>query len=98
MNQENMQDLEIFLGGTFHQDIDDPEEALLKYIHEVDIFWLKKIASIVKMFLETNLSEEEENAFIAENTEIYFPALDMSPVEWLKSVLDTIELYIDSIY
>ena len=27
MNQENMEGLELFLEGTFHQDIDTPEEA-----------------------------------------------------------------------
>ena len=98
MNHENMQEFEVFLGGTFHQDMDDPEEALRQYIHEVDISWLKKIASIIKLFLETNLSEEEKNEIIADNAEIFFPALDMSPVEWLTSVLDTIELHNNSIY
>ena len=36
MEQEKREEFERFLSGTFHQDIDDPEEALLDYIYSVD--------------------------------------------------------------
>ncbi|MBE6843941.1 MAG: hypothetical protein E7510_14140 [Ruminococcus sp.] len=97
MNQENMEELELVLEGTFHQDIDTPEEALRQYIYEVDLPWLKKISSIIKCFLDTNLKEEEKNKIIIDNVEIYFPALSMSPTEWLMSVWNTMNLYINSV-
>ena len=59
-----MEELELFLEGTFHQDIDTPEEALRQYIYEVDLPLLKKISSIIKLFLDTNLKEEEKIEFI----------------------------------
>lgn len=78
--------LKNFLGGTFYQDIESPEEALLEYIQSVDDHWIQTIVDAIKFFLESDLSIEEKNNFIEENVEIYFPAIDMSPIEWLRYV------------
>lgn len=96
MEQEKIEEFERFLNGTFHQDIDDPEEALIEYIYSMDKSWLEELSSIIKLFLDTNEDEQKINEIIEDNVEIYFPALDVSPTEWLKSVLDTIEKYIMS--
>jgi len=96
MEQEKIEEFERFLNGTFHQDIDDPEEALIEYIYSMDKSWLEELSSIIKLFLDTNEDEQKINEIIEDNVEIYFPALDVSPTEWLKSVLDTIEKYIIS--
>lgn len=93
MEQEKREEFERFLSGTFHQDIDDPEEALLDYIYSVDKSWLKEISSIINLFLDTNEDEQERYAIIEDNVEINFPALGVSPTEWLKSVLNTIDRY-----
>lgn len=79
--------LKNFLGGTFHQDIDSPEQALIEYISSVDREWIQTIINTTTNFLESELSVEEKNNFIQDNVEIYFPTIELSPIEWLKSVV-----------
>ncbi|EGO64336.1 contact-dependent growth inhibition system immunity protein [Acetonema longum] len=79
-------ELKNFLGGTFHQDITSPEEALEDYIESVDKDWIQTIMDITNSFLESNLTEEEKNKFIQTYAEIYFPAVGRKPVEWLEDV------------
>lgn len=88
--ENNIEELEIFLGGTFHQDIKEPEDALLNYISSVGSDWLEKLSTMIEEFLDSKLSDDEKAEFITKNTDIYFPAIGMSPVEWLYAVLSTI--------
>lgn len=87
MKSSSWEELENFLGGTFHQDIDSPEEALEEYLNELDKEWIKTIAQNVESFLKSSMSYEEKDKFIRENTEIYFPALGMTPLQWIEHVL-----------
>lgn len=89
--------LKNFLGGTFHQDIESPEEALTEYVNSVDHEWIQTILNVIDSFLKSELSTEEKNDFIQENTDIYFPALKMSPIEWLKGVVIEFKRSLDEV-
>lgn len=97
MNKESIEELEDFLARTFHQDISNPDEALDDYINSVDVECLNSMKSIIIEFLESNISEEMKNKIITDNVEIYFPSLNMIPIEWLSRVLSRIDMFIQSI-
>jgi len=87
MDLENLKnELKNFLGGTFHQDIESPESALNEIIEEEDRQWLLEIISHIDEFIQSSITEQEKNEFIQNYAEIYFPALGVSPIEWLKKV------------
>lgn len=77
--------LENFLGGTFHQDIESPENAVFEYAKEYKES-LDEIISAIDEFLECSMTLEEKNEFVTQNTEIYFPALGKEPMRWLENV------------
>lgn len=83
-----------FLAGTFHQDIEDPTDALQEYIKEVGSEWLLHISDEIERFLMSEMSEQCKEEFIKENTCIYFPAIGMKPIVWLKNVLEEIRISI----
>ncbi len=86
MGRYNWEDeLEIFLGGTFHQDIESPEDALEEYLKE-DKDHIEHIVKIITDFLNSGLSEEEKNKFIEVNTEIYFKVMGVKPIIWVENV------------
>ncbi|WP_251862282.1 contact-dependent growth inhibition system immunity protein [Clostridium sp. Marseille-Q2269] len=77
--------LEIFLGGTFHQDIESPENAIKEYSD----LWRESLLEIINAindFANSDLSIDEKNEFIERNTEIYFPAIKKEPIVWLNEV------------
>ncbi|MBD8046705.1 MULTISPECIES: contact-dependent growth inhibition system immunity protein [Clostridium] len=77
--------LEIFLGGTFHQDIESPENAIKEYSD----LWKESLLDIINAindFMNSELSIDEKNEFIERNTEIYFPAMQKEPIVWLNEV------------
>lgn len=79
------EELEIFLGGTFHQDIESPENAVREY----SILWkdsLVDLTDAIDDFMKADLTMDEKNKFIKNNTEIYFPAIQKSPIEWLNEI------------
>ncbi|MDR3598047.1 contact-dependent growth inhibition system immunity protein [Clostridium sp.] len=81
------EELKDFLSGTFHQDISSSESAIKEYAIEVGQEYTLFIVKCIKEFLNSNFTEEEKNNFIERNTELYFPAIDMTPVEWLEGVM-----------
>lgn len=109
MNEKNLEEseeledsgeidiLEMFLGGTFHQDMGDPDDALWELLYELNTSQLEEIEKHIREFLESELDESQKEKYITDNVEIYFPALNTTPLEWLKSVLATIESYKQSI-
>ncbi|OOM11717.1 contact-dependent growth inhibition system immunity protein [Clostridium saccharobutylicum] len=87
MNNINIETLENFLGATFHQDINSPEEALNEYIEEEEKKWIIDLINNAELFLNSSMSDESKNNFIEENTEIYFPAINLNPLEWFYNVI-----------
>jgi phage/plasmid-associated DNA primase len=78
-------DLEIFLGGTFHQDIESPQKAVSEYAKEYKES-LNEIIKVIDKFFECNMNHEEMNEFLIQNTEIYFSGLGKEPIRWLEGV------------
>ncbi|MDI6533860.1 contact-dependent growth inhibition system immunity protein (plasmid) [Bacillus mycoides] len=80
-----------FLAGTFHQDIEPPEEALNEFIMEVTKICIENTKNDILSFLNSNLTNSEKEEFITNKTYIYFPALNLTPIEWLKQTLETLK-------
>ncbi|WP_440604397.1 contact-dependent growth inhibition system immunity protein [Bacillus sp. GB_SG_008] len=80
-----------FLAGTFHQDIESPEEALNEFIIEVTKICIENTINDIFSFLNSNLTDSEKEEFIKYNADIYFPALNLTPVEWLEQTLETLK-------
>ncbi|MEW6977461.1 MAG: contact-dependent growth inhibition system immunity protein [Bacillota bacterium] len=86
-----LEELEDFLGGTFHQDIDSPEEALDEFIHEASKECLLSTIRDCQDFLNSNLTIQEKESFIENNAEIYFPAISLTPLQWFNKIIEKME-------
>ncbi|MBK1812667.1 hypothetical protein JHL18_18770 [Clostridium sp. YIM B02505] len=91
MDNSYMEKLEAFLAGTFHQDIDSPEDALDDYISEVGKEWLQDIVDSAETFLKSEIGLEEKNEFIETNAEIFFPAIQLTPLQWFNSIIERLK-------
>ncbi|MBM7602834.1 hypothetical protein JOC75_000804 [Metabacillus crassostreae] len=88
---EYLEELENFLGGTFHQDISSPEQALDEFINEASIECLLSTIKDCEKFLNSNLTKQEKENIIQNNAEIYFPAIELNPLQWLNNVVEKIK-------
>ncbi|MGX4765454.1 contact-dependent growth inhibition system immunity protein [Bacillus mojavensis] len=86
-----LDELENFLGATFHQDILSPEHALDEFIEESSKEGLLFTIKYCEEFLNSNLTKEEKEDIIKCNAEIYFPTIGIPPIEWLKSVIEQLK-------
>ncbi|WIY63158.1 contact-dependent growth inhibition system immunity protein [Bacillus arachidis] len=77
-----------FLGGTFHQDMNSPEEALEEFICESSKECLLFTIKYCEEFLNSEITVQEKGDFIESNAEIYFPAIGLTPVQWLISTVE----------
>ncbi|MGG0727721.1 contact-dependent growth inhibition system immunity protein [Bacillus paramycoides] len=85
-----------FLAGTFHQDMESPEEALSEFIMEVNKVCIENTINDILSFINGNLTDSEKEEFITFKTYIYFPALNLTALEWLKQTLETLKKAIKS--
>ncbi len=85
------EEVENFLAGTFHQDIEEPTEALREYIEAVDSQWLLYLSKEIERFLISDLPESYKEEFIQKCTYIYYPAIGLKPIAWLIDVLEEIK-------
>lgn len=83
-----LEELEDFLGGTFHQDISSPEQALEEFINEVNIECLMSTIKDCEDFLNSDLTEQEKEDIIQNNVEVYFPAIEQKPLQWLNNLTE----------
>ncbi|MGF7533032.1 contact-dependent growth inhibition system immunity protein [Bacillus mexicanus] len=86
-NDDNLEELSDFLEGTFHQDIGSPEQALEEFIAESSKECLVFTIKCCEGFLNKDIPDQEKESFIKLNSEIYFPAIDSTPLQWLKKVI-----------
>ncbi|MBJ7570177.1 hypothetical protein JG789_02895 [Bacillus halotolerans] len=86
-NYDTLEELSDFLEGTFHQDMGSPEQALKEFIAESSKECLVFTIKFCEEFLNENISDQEKENFIKSYTEIYFPAIDLTPLQWLKKVI-----------
>ncbi|WP_042473859.1 contact-dependent growth inhibition system immunity protein [Bacillus ndiopicus] len=84
-------ELEDFLGGTFHQDIDSPEQALDEFIKEASKECLLFTIKYSEEFLNSELTKQEKEKIIQNNAEIYFPAIELTPLQWLVQLIEQIK-------
>ncbi|MEB2631534.1 contact-dependent growth inhibition system immunity protein [Peribacillus frigoritolerans] len=85
------QELRDFLGGTFHQDISSPEQALDEYINEANKECLHFTIRYCDEFLTSNRTKQEKEIYIQTNAEIYFPAIGLTSLIWLNNVVEQIK-------
>ncbi|MGM0748661.1 MAG: contact-dependent growth inhibition system immunity protein [Bacillota bacterium] len=90
-NYDILEELSDFLEGTFHQDMGSPEQALEEFIAESSKECLFFTITFCEEFLNNDISDQEKESFIKSNSEIYFPAIDLTPVQWLKRVITEIK-------
>ncbi|MED3759587.1 MULTISPECIES: contact-dependent growth inhibition system immunity protein [Peribacillus] len=74
------EELRDFLGGTFHQDISSPEQALDEFINEANKECLLFTIRYCDEFLTSNRTKQEKENYIQTNAEIYFPAIGLTPI------------------
>ncbi|MEC1600921.1 contact-dependent growth inhibition system immunity protein [Bacillus halotolerans] len=87
-----------FLGGHFHQDIESPENALDKYLNEASQKLKERDLIALTEFVNSDYSEADKNEFIEEEADgIYFPEDDLTPLEWLKQVIEQIKEHLKTI-
>jgi hypothetical protein len=83
-----LEELEDFLGGTFHQDISSPEQAFDEFIIEANKECLMSTIKDCEKFLNSSLTKQEKENIIQDNAEIYFPAIELSPLQWLNQLVE----------
>ncbi|MEC3641140.1 contact-dependent growth inhibition system immunity protein [Bacillus halotolerans] len=87
-----------FLGGHFHQDIESPKKALDKYLNEASQKLKERDLIALTEFVNSDYSEEDKIEFIEEAADgIYFPEDDITPLEWLKQVIEQIKEHLKTI-
>ncbi|MGQ4665270.1 contact-dependent growth inhibition system immunity protein [Metabacillus halosaccharovorans] len=86
-----LEELEDFLGGTFHQDISSPEQALDEFINESNTECLQSTIKDCEEFLTSNLTKQEKESIIQNNAEIYFPAIELTPLQWLTNLVEQLK-------
>ncbi|WP_353854924.1 contact-dependent growth inhibition system immunity protein [Bacillus sp. Bos-x628] len=86
-----------FLAGSFHQDIDSPEEALQDLLEEESSEYLKDAIDFLTEFINSDYTDAEKNDYIQSCADgIYFPALGISPLQWLNNVTGEIRKKVQS--
>lgn len=80
-----------FLAGSFHQDIESPEEALQELLEEESCEYLKDAFDFLTEFINSEYTDTEKNDYIQSCADgIYFPALGITPIQWLNDVTEEI--------
>jgi len=81
-----------FLAGTFHQDTESPEDALLNILVEEDKEYLEDAIVFLKEFINSEHSRAEKNEYIEYCADgVYFPDIQLEPIEWLSNVTEQIK-------
>ncbi|QTL47260.1 MULTISPECIES: contact-dependent growth inhibition system immunity protein [Priestia] len=83
-----IEEVEGFLGGTFHQDISSPEQALKEFINEVSKECLLSTIRDCEELLNSNLTKQEKENLIQKSAEIYFSATELTPLQWLYKLVE----------
>ncbi|KAA6475143.1 contact-dependent growth inhibition system immunity protein [Bacillus swezeyi] len=90
-NYDIFEELSDFLDGTFHQDMGSPEQALNEFISESSKECLAFTIQFCQEFLNSDISDQEKEDYIKSHCEIYFPAIGLTPIQWLKSLIEEIK-------
>lgn len=91
MLEEKFEELSDFLLAYFNQDIESPEKALEEFIEENSEGAISATIVEIDEFLYEDLPQQNKEQFIDDNCDLYFPALKLTPIEWLKQVQDELK-------
>ena len=81
-----------FIGGYFNMDTDDIYDSLDEYMTVSNNENKLKVLNSIKEFLDYNeMTEEEKNKFIEEETLIYYEYYNLTPIEWVKYIKKRLE-------
>ncbi|MCM3004562.1 contact-dependent growth inhibition system immunity protein [Priestia koreensis] len=83
-----LEELEDFLGGTFHQDISSPQQALDEFINEVTKECLLSTIKDCEEFLNSDVTHQEKEDFIQQHAEVYFPEIELNSLQWLYKITE----------
>lgn len=86
-----LEELEDFLAGTFHQDISSPEQALDEFVNEASKECLLFTVKYCDECLNSKISKQEKESIIENNAKIYFPAIELTPLQWLSNLEEQIK-------
>ncbi|MBV5121614.1 hypothetical protein JTE85_07015 [Bacillus halotolerans] len=87
-----------FLAGTFHQDIESPDDALQELLTEESREYLEGAIVFLTDFIESGHSDNEKNDYIQSCADaVYFPAFNLEPIDWLKNVIVQIKKSLNEI-
>lgn len=92
MDERFREEFSGFLGGHWHQDMDSPEQALEEMITECHSDTLVEAVQMIAQFLSSNDEGDEWKIdFIEDSTDIYFPNMELQPLDWLRHVKARLE-------
>ncbi|MFP3512716.1 contact-dependent growth inhibition system immunity protein [Peribacillus sp. SIMBA_075] len=81
-----------FLAGTFHQDIESPEDALEELLTDESKEFLESAIVFLTDFIVSEYPDIEKNEYIQSCADgVYFPSLDLEPLQWLYQVIEQIK-------
>jgi CdiI immunity protein len=92
---EKFERLRNFLLAYFNQDIESPEGALQEYIEENTKKRILITIEEIDKFLCEDLPQQDKEQFMEDNCDLYFPALQLTPIEWLKYIQDELKKAVD---
>ncbi|RAS86065.1 contact-dependent growth inhibition system immunity protein [Priestia endophytica] len=95
MLDEKFERLRNFLLAYFNQDIESPEGALQEYIEENTKKRILITIEEIDKFLCEDLPQQDKEQFMEDNCDLYFPALQLTPIEWLKYIQDELKKAVD---
>ena len=91
-NEFSIYELKNFLICYFNQDTDDIYESLNEFLEETSKIGLEQTLKDIKKFLENKeMTELEKEKFIEDETEIYYPGYNITPLEWLEYIKNKLE-------
>ncbi|AFQ59780.1 hypothetical protein BHY07_21205 [Bacillus subtilis subsp. subtilis] len=77
-----------FLAGTFHQDIETPDDAIQELLIEESKEYLEDAIVFLTDFIESEHSDNKKNDYIQSCADgVYLPAFNLEPIDWLKNVI-----------
>ncbi|MDR6999662.1 contact-dependent growth inhibition system immunity protein [Neobacillus niacini] len=81
-----------FLAGTFHQDIESPEEAFHELLSVESKEYLENAIVFLTDFVRSEYSDNDKNEYIQYCADgVYFPDLGVEPLEWLNNIIEEIK-------
>ncbi|OXS69821.1 contact-dependent growth inhibition system immunity protein [Priestia filamentosa] len=95
MLEGKFEELSGFLIAYFNQDIESPEKALQEFIEENSEGAILATIAEIDKFLHEDLPQQDKEQFIDDNCDLYFPALELTLIEWLKQVQDELKGAVD---